>query len=325
VSIKQVLSGVFMPLAIVALGFVAADGQGANPVVVASGSYTQRPMAVAQRNNLYCAGTVQNAAVDTSMQIVRGHEEQDQFTYSENNFVYINAGADKNVNVGDVLSVVRPRGKVSSHWSSKGNLGFYVQEVGAVEVIRVKPEHSVARIKVSCDNFVLGDVVQPIEERKSPLHEERPALDRFSDPNGKPIGRLFMARGNMEMITRDHIVYVDLGKEDDLKVGDYLTVFRKVGKGNLFIPGQSETVSGSDGGFESDKYRGGTFSNQASRKSGKKSGGSSISESSAKSELKAPRKVVGELVVLSVSERTATAVVVRTGMEIHPGDYVEVQ
>ena len=173
---------------------------------------------------------------------------------------------------------------------------------------------------------MLGDIVQPIEARTSPMHEERPPLDRFADPSGKAIGRLFMARGNVEMITRDHIVYVDLGKEDNVQVGDRLTVFRKLGKGNLFIPAEGESIGSADEGFESDRYRGGTFSNQASRSTGKKAGGGTISEGSAKSKLDGkPRKVVGELVVLSVSERTATAVVVRTGMEMHPGDYVEVQ
>ena len=317
-SIKQVFSAVFVSFAATVIVPSVADGQTLN--------YVQRPIAVAERNNLYCAGLVQTSPVDTSMQLVGGHEEQEQFVYSENNYVYINAGSDQKLNVGDVLSVIRPRGKVSSKWSSKGNLGFYVQEIGAIELVRVKADHSVARVKVSCDNFVLGDVVQPVEARKSPMHEDRPALDRFADPNGKAVGHLFMARGGVELITRDNIVYVDLGKEDNVQVGDYLTVFRKLGKGNFFIPGEGETVASSDEGYESDKYRGGQFSNQAPRNSGKKGGGSAVSQSSAKSKLdNRPRKVVGELVVLSVSDRTATAVVVRTGMEIHPGDWVEVQ
>ena len=37
------------------------------------------------------------------------------------------------------------------------------------------------------------------------------------------------------------------------------------------------------------------------------------------------RKVVGEAVVLSVKEKTATIVITRTGQEIHPGDWVEIQ
>ena len=37
------------------------------------------------------------------------------------------------------------------------------------------------------------------------------------------------------------------------------------------------------------------------------------------------RKVVGELVVLNVKEKTATAMIVRNAQEIHTGDWVEVQ
>ena len=37
------------------------------------------------------------------------------------------------------------------------------------------------------------------------------------------------------------------------------------------------------------------------------------------------RKVVGEMVIISVKERTATAVITRNAQEIHTGDMVEIQ
>jgi hypothetical protein len=286
----------------------------------------QRPMTIAERNNLYCAGYVQTAPIDPSMEIVGGHEEQDHYMYAQNNVVYLNAGVKKGIKEGDVLSVFRPRGKVSSKFSKKGNLGFYVQEVGAVEVIRVKDDTSIAVVKTSCDNFLLGDLVRPWEKRSSPMFTERPALDRYAEPSGKAVGRLFMARDGVEMVTRDNIVYVDLGSEDNVKEGDLLTVFRPIGKGNLFIPADNDTVAASNVGFETSTFRGGQFSNQAPRRSGDQAGGRTESQGNAKDKRPSQlRKVVGELVVLNVKERTATAVVVRTGNEIHTGDYVEVQ
>lgn len=298
----------------------------AQPTVNPGQTIYQRPMAVAERNNLYCAGFVQTGPINTTMQLVGGHEEQEQYVYSENNFVYINAGSGGRLNVGDVLAVVRPRGKVSTKWSNKDNLGFYVQEVGAVEIIRVKQDYYVARVKTSCDNFLLGDLVQPVPARTSPIYRDRPALDRFADSNGKATGRLFMARDNQEMVTRDQIVYVDLGAEDNVQVGDILTVFRPLGKGNLLMPNERETVQNSSYGFESDKYKGEEFSNQAPRRDGEQAKGGSVSQREAKSKRPAGiRKVVGELVILNVKERTATAVVVRTGQEIQTGDWVQIQ
>jgi hypothetical protein len=38
-----------------------------------------------------------------------------------------------------------------------------------------------------------------------------------------------------------------------------------------------------------------------------------------------PRKIVGEIVLLNVQARTATAVITRVAQEIHTGDFVEVK
>lgn len=282
-------------------------------------------MTVAGKNNLYCAGFVQSSPIDTSNKIIGAVEEQDQFIYAQNDYVYLNMGSGSGVKEGDVLAVVRPRGQVETRWTRKDDLGFYVQEVGAVEIVRVKSDVSVARVKTSCDNFLLGDLVQPMPQRTSPVHQARGPLDLFAEPSGKATGRLFMARDGQEAVTRDQIVYIDLGAEDNVKVGDYLTIYRPLGKGNLFISDEDETVSARDEGFQSNEYRGGKFSNQAARKSGDQARGRVVTTEKAKEGRPALRKIVGELVVLNVKEKTATAVITRTAQEIHTGDWVEIQ
>ena len=284
------------------------------------GDVARRPMRVAEGNNVYCAGYVTNSSIDTSSRLVGGWNEQDGWLYAQGQFVYLNTSGAK---VGDRFAVVRPRGQVNTKWSSKGSLGMYVQEIGSVEVVRVKGDHAVAKVHRSCDNFLLGDLVRPMETREVPMFVERPALDVFGDPSGKAKGRLFMARDNQEVLSRDNIVYVDLGAEDSVQVGDYMTVFRPVGKGNL--SGNTTNESANSGEFGSRQYNGGGFSNQTTRKSGDNAGGKAVTTGHAKAGRPDLRKVVGELVVLNVKERTATAVVVRTAQEIHTGDWVEVQ
>lgn len=289
-------------------------------------SLIERPMSVAGSNNLYCAGYVQTGPVNTANKIVGAVEEQNQFLYSENNFLWINMGSDKGVHVGDMFSVIRPRGEVNSKWTRKDNLGFYVQELGALEVVSVKANVSAVRVKTSCNAFLLGDLVTPIEARVSPQFRPRPQMDIFADPSGKANGRIIMARDNQEAVTRDQIVYIDLGREDSVQPGDYLTVYRKLGKGGLFISDEDESVSARDSGFSSHVYAGGKFSNQAARKSGDTADGRVVTTERAKEDRpENMRKIVGELVVLNVKERTATAVITRTAQEIHTGDWVEVQ
>ena len=287
-----------------------------------SGDTARRPMRVAEGNNVHCAGYVTSSPVDTSSRLVGGHNEQDGWLYSQGQMVYLNTTDAK---VGDRFAVVRPRGKVNTKWSKKGSLGTYVQEVGSIEVVRVKGDHSVAKVHRSCDNFLLGDLVRPMESREVPMWVERPALDVLSDPSGKAKGRLFMARDQREALSKDQIVYIDLGSEDDVKVGDYVTVYRPLGTGNLIERTGNESVMTSVSDFGSSKYSGGGFSNQSARKSGENAGGKAVTTSRAKDGRPDMRKVVGELVVLNVKERTATAVIVRNAQEIHTGDWVELQ
>ena len=81
-------------------------------------------------------------------------------------------------------------------------------------------------------------------------------------------------------------------------------------------------------GFRSNEFGGGGFSQQPQRV--KDANGSIYGETVKTPDIRrarptVPRKVVGELVVLRVEGRTATAVVTRVAQEIHTGDAVEVQ
>jgi hypothetical protein len=279
----------------------------------------------AKGNNLMCAGYIQSSPINTEWEVVGSPDEREQNIYSENDFLYIKRGLG-NVQIGDTFQVVRPRGQVKTKISQKRDLGFYVQEIGTVEIVRVKPEVVVGKVKMSCDNILLGDILVPVSNRTSPLYEERPSLDIFANPSGKVTGRIIMSRDGREALSAEQIVYIDLGAEDNIKVGDYLTVFRPLGTGGVLNLYAKETLNARDEGFESRAYPGGKFSNQAPRKSGEYANGPIVTTKDAKS--RRPRDlrlIVGEIVILNVKEKTATALITRSNQEIHPGDMVELQ
>lgn len=287
---------------------------------------TEKEWPIAVRANLYCAGYIQKASVNTDYRIVGADNEREHTVYSQGDFVYISKGASNGVKVGDMFAVVRPAGQFSTKLSKKGNLGIYIKEVGAVEVVRVKNEVSVARVKTSCDEFILGDLLMPTPERKSPMFEKRAALDPFGEPSGKASGKIVMARDMRELIGREEIVYIDLGSEDNVQVGEYLTIYRPLGKGGVLNSNQPETLEARDYGYESDAYKGGKFSIQSARKSGSEATGSVVTTGKAKEGRPSGlRKVVGEMIILNVREKTATALVTRAIQEIHTGDMVELQ
>ncbi|HZB43624.1 MAG TPA: hypothetical protein VE360_00200 [Pyrinomonadaceae bacterium] len=288
----------------------------------------RRPAPAARASEFACGGFIEQTAQAAAGQIVGSEQETERRSFSEGEMVFIDAGAQSGVRVGQEFMAVRPRGQFRSKFSRKtGALGVYTQEVGRLRVVRVRDRVSVAEVWTACSDLLVGDLLRPAQERPAPQARAEAALDRFAEPTGKQTGRLVLARDGREMVSRDDVVFVDLGAEDGVKVGDYLTVFRPEEQAE-FVHYRDENVANARRGFESEGRRGGRHSVQAQRV--KDAGGPEFGETVKTPAIRrarpaVPRKVVGELVVLRVEGRTATAVVTRVAQEVHTGDAVEVQ
>jgi len=288
---------------------------------------------VAGRTDLYCAGYVQYAPAPVSPEIVGGEQEQEQRVYAEGDLVFINAGSEQGVRVGQEYQVVRPRGRMTSKFTTKkGWLGVFMLELGQLRVVNVKERVSVALITNSCETILLGDLLRQPNNRVAPVERPEVVLDRFAEPTGKQRGRIIMARDMREAVSRSQVVYIDLGAEDNVKAGDYLTIYRPAGTGNLVSVENEEIAIARSSGFGSERYDGGKFSSQSQRTKdySNTEGVFFKNEAVTTREIKrrrppVPRKVVGEMVILNVQTRTATAIITRVAQEIHTGDFVEVQ
>lgn len=312
-----------------------ASAQTPTPTPLVLMPTTQQSLRVAGKSSLYCAGYIRYQRLPHMPEIVGAEEEQEQHTFSEGDIVYINAGSQQGIKEGQNFQIIRPRGDVKGvHKQKRGFLGTYVQEVGQLQVFKVRENTSAAQVMFSCEAALLGDLLAPIPDRESPAQRAETNLDRFVDPTGKQTGRLMMAKDNRETVTRNDIVYIDLGSEDQLKPGDYLTIYRPLGTGNITRVDNEEMARNRAGGFQSDRFRGGGLSNQATRAKDStafvKSEGRYRYRPITTREVKRhrpdmPRKIVGEIVVLNVQTRTATAIVTRVAGEVHTGDWVEIQ
>lgn len=285
---------------------------------------------IARANELICGGFIEYAPGGNYLEIVGGEQEQEQRVYAEGDVIFIDAGRGQGPYIGQEFSVVRPRGQFTTRLTNKkGFLGVFTQEIGRVRVTEVKENVSVAIVSASCDTILNGDLLRSLPGRVSPPARAETAFDRFADPTGKQTGRIVLARDGRELVSRDQIVFIDLGAEDNVRAGDYLTIFRPAGTGNITRFRDDEIAVAASGGFESRRFRGGKFSNQAQRvRRPNQTGvyGPVVTTPEVRSRRPpVPRKVVGEMVIINVQRRTATAVITRVAQEVHTGDYVEVQ
>ena len=288
------------------------------------------PMLVARDTELYCAGFIEYTPSRNTLEVVGGEQEQEQRIYADGDYVFINAGAEQGIRVGQEFSVVRPRGQFKTKLSKKkGLLGVYTQEIGRLRVTEVKARSSVAFVVRSCELIQLGDLLRAMPQGVAPRGREAGVLDRFADPSGKQTGRIVLSRDGREMLSRSQIVFIDLGAEDGVKKGDYLTIYRPAGTGNITRYRDEEISPAANAGFESDTFRGGKFAiNGRSVKNPSRTGvyGPTITSPQVKGRRPVvPRKLVGEVVILNVQARTATAIITRVAQEVHTGDFVELQ
>lgn len=313
----------------------AASAQTPTPTPTVIVPNVEQPRHVAGKSSLYCAGYIRHQRLPEMPEIVGAEEEQEQRTFADGDIVYINRGAQQGIKEGQNFQVIRPRGDVKGvHKQKLGFVGTYIQDIGQLQIFKVWQNTAAAQITFSCDMMLFGDLLAPIPDRVSPLQRSYENVDRFAEPSGKQTGRLMMAKDSREMVTRSDIVYIDLGAEDQVKTGDYLTIFRPLGTGNLTRVDNEEMARNRATGFQSDRYRGGGFSNQASRAKdetafvdadGRYRYRPITSREVKRNRPPMPRKIVGEMVIIDVQHRTATAIITRVTSEVHTGDWVEIQ
>ena len=272
---------------------------------------------VATGDDLYCAGYIRSTEATSQLKIIGAEEENRVTRFGQGDVVYLSTGGAQNVRPDMLFSITRPMGKFHSPYQRTGGkmLGIFVREVGVLRVLEVQGQTATARIVVSCSEAQLGDLLVAFAERRAPETDISQPLPRYLPTSGQKPGRIVMQRDQHENIGPRDVVYVDLGTENGIKVGDKFTIFRnKPDDGNVFNFNDDDIVIRQSGGYESDKYKGGKFS----------SGHPYEARQKVKNTRPViPPKIVGELVVIAVEGKAATAVVTRTTQEVHTGDRVE--
>ena len=279
---------------------------------------TLAPSKVAMGKDLYCAGFINSAPTPNKFQIVGGELEDIRHHFAQGDVVYLNGGRSQGVEVDMLFTVARPLGDFHSPFhrtSGQRNLGVYTRELGVLRVIAVQETTATARIIVSCEDMQIGDLMRAFEERRAPATNVSQPLPRYEPTSGQKAGRIVLQREQKEMIAPRDVVYIDLGKDSGVNVGDRFTIYRnQPDDARIAHYNDDDVVQRRSGGYQSDKYKGGTFSNDHPRES---------YETVKKSRPQIPHKIVGELVVISVQGKSATAVVTRATEELHPGDRIE--
>lgn len=272
---------------------------------------------VATGRDLYCAGYIRADETKSTMKIIGAEEENRLSRFGQGMVVYISTNGAQNVRPGALFAVTRPMGKFHSPYQRTGGktLGTFVRELGVLRVMAVQGQTATARVTVSCEELQLGDILVPFAERSAPETDVSQPLPRYQPTSGRQPGRIVLQREMREQIGPRDVVYIDLGAENGVKAGDKFTIFRhKPDDGSVLRFDDDDIVIRQSGGYESDRFKGGKFSMGHPAEA---------REQVRKTRPAIPQKILGELVVIAVEGKAATAIVTRTTQEVHTGDRIE--
>ncbi len=256
--------------------------------------------------DVYCAGFVSSSKIDSPLTIIAGEDAVGRLTYQQDDFVYLSQGSRDGVQVGQEYLVVR-RVKDPSRIEAFGRqngilrrIGTLYADIGRVRVHVVHETTATARIVHVCDAMQNGDQLVPYQERPTADFRENGAFDRFAPFAGGAEGTVVAARDFPALIGRGDAIYVNLGTNQGVKVGDYYRVFRYA------------TGTTYEGAKRMGKVRQSGYSGQGINY-----------HPTSRTDL--PREALGEAMVVWVDQDSSTAMITYSVREIHPGDYVEVQ
>jgi len=207
----------------------------------------------------------------------------------------------------------------SGQHSLMRQVGQPYADLGRLRIVDMRQKMAIGVIEFGCKAAVPGDLLIPWEERPAISVPGPAQLDRFAPPNGKLSGRIAMAQDFDSLLGVGQKIYLTVGGDKGVKVGDVLRVYRSP---SVELRDEVEALS----------YKSNMTEDAQKHPARIRTGGLSLDPEffdlgrGPKIYVRdLPRRIVGEAVVLNVTPTSATAMITVALEDIHLGDGVEGQ
>jgi hypothetical protein len=256
---------------------------------------------VVSPGEMACVGSVQELTVPEDVYIAGVNDEGTTTFGSTGQILYLNGPGVSSLKTGTVQRVIRPEGRVRDPLTNE-KLGTYYKDIGTIRIEAVEQESATARILLTCEGMLKGDIVIPNMQR--PVVEFNGSLSNALTPlQGGLAGPILLGKNDAREMAVGQFCFIQLGRRDGVKPGDRFVAIRP----NPAFNAQDMDVAGGATDALYSSVRGGFFSYKVD----------SILRDRA-----LPPKVLGDIVIVEVGEGIATGKIINSIWEIHPGDLV---
>jgi hypothetical protein len=263
--------------------------------------------------DIYCAGFISQSRIPDANYVNGGLQTPTATKFETGELVYL---AGTGYQAGQLYSIVREVRDVNEYEIYPGQrkvlaaVGHPYGEIGRVRVVDTRSHSAIAQVEFSCDPINPGDVAVPFVE-KAPVAFHVPGhFDRFTPPNGKLTGRIVLGKDFDSVLGTGMKLYLNMGANQGVKVGDYFRVVRSY---EATLQNPVDSLSFKAQTSEDTQVRPPAF--EANRFTKTKGANIHVRD--------LPRRAVGEVVVLSVTPNSSSAMVVFALEDVYAGDTVE--
>jgi len=264
----------------------------------------------------YCAGFINKDVLPNANFVIGSMDSPNTSKFVLGDAVYL---AGTGYATGQQFTVVRELSNPNEDPAFAGQekllkaTGHAYAEIGRIKILDTRNHTPVAQVEYSCEPMVPGDSLIPFVEKTHVTLRESTRLDRFLPATSKPTGRLVLARDFDTFLGMGSKVYLNVGSNQGIKVGDY---FRAVRPYWMDRDDEVDSISLKASVVEDTQKNPPSIEPAMFTKNGK---GAVIHLTDY------PRRAVGELVVLNVTPTSATAMVIFALEDLHLGDFAEME
>jgi hypothetical protein len=263
--------------------------------------------------DLYCAGFISKQTLPDANFVAGGLQTPTTTKFTRGDLVYLQG---RGYSAGAEYEIVRALRDVNEYEMYPGQkkllkaTGQPYEEVGRVKVVDTRSKTAIAQIEYACDGVNPGDTAIPFAEKQAVTFHAPIRFDRFLQSSSKLTGRIVMGKDFDSVLGTGHKVYLNVGANQGVKIGDFFRAVRSY-TADLDDPVDSlsfKAAIAEDTQLKTPSVDPAMFT---------KGNGPVIHVRDL------PRRAVGEIVIIGVTNTTATGMVVFSLEDVHAGDTVE--
>jgi hypothetical protein len=263
--------------------------------------------------DLYCAGFVSKGVQAKSNYVAGGLDSPFSTQFANNQAIFLKG---KGYEVGQEYTIVRELVDPNRYelftgqWAALKAAGQPFEELARVKIVDTRNKTAIAHVEFSCDTVLPGDYAIPFVEKSAVAFHPPMRMDRFAPANGQVSGRIILAKDFDSEMGNGGKVYLNIGANQGLKVGDYMRAVRSY---EATAHDSVDSLSFKAPALEPTQAKQPSINPTFLSKTN----GPEIHTS------EMPRRAVGEIVIIGTTPSTATGMIVYSLEPVHIGDRVE--